>query len=93
MNHRSACTVLLAAGLALSATTVPTPSTASRSPASADTSASSVPTQPVDRGAEPSTVQSLAGLCIDPRHVALVSNALRRGRVITFAEALGWCDD
>ena len=93
MNHRSACTVLLAAGLALSATTVPTPSTASQSPASEDPSASSVPTQLPDRSAEPSTVQSLAQLCIDPRHVALVSNALLRGRAITLAEALGWCDD
>jgi hypothetical protein len=92
MNHRSACTVLLAAGLALSAITAATPSTASHTPAGGDTSAS-VASQPVQRDAEPSTVRSLAQLCIDPRHVALVSNALRHGRVITLAEARSWCDD
>ena len=92
MNHRPACTVLLAAGLALSASTAATPSTAAQTPARADTSAS-VASQPVQRDAEPSTVRSLAQLCLDPRHVALVSNALRHGRVITLAEARSWCDD
>jgi hypothetical protein len=90
MKHRSACTVLLAAGLALSAIAA-APSAASPSPASADTSATSVTPQPAQRAAEPSTVQALAQLCIDPRHVALVSNALRRGRVFTSAEARSWC--
>ncbi len=92
MNHRPACTVLLAAGLALSASTVATPSTAAQIPARADTSVS-VASQPVQRDAEPSTVRSLAQLCVDPRHVALVSTALRHGRLITLAEARSWCDD
>ena len=92
MNRRSSRMLWLAAGLILSTTAVLTPSTALQSPAGAGTSAASMTTQPVDRGAEPSKVLALAHRCIDPRHVALVSNALRSGRVVTLAEARGWCD-
>jgi hypothetical protein len=91
MNHLFSRVVLLAASLVLSAAAVPTPATAPQSPARPSTSASSVTTQSVDRGAGRTTVLALAQRCIDPRHVALVSNALRRGRVFTLAEARGWC--
>lgn len=93
MKQRSSRIVLLAASLALSAAAVATPATALQSPARASTSASSTSMQSVDRGAGPSAVLAIAQRCIDPRHVALVSNALRRGRVFTLAEARGWCGD
>ena len=93
MNHRPACTVLLAAGLALSASTARHPVDGCPDPGRVPDTSASVASQPVQRDAEPSTVRSLAQLCIDPRHVALVSNALRHGRVITLAEARSWCDD
>jgi hypothetical protein len=92
MNDRLARTSLLAAGLILGTTGALTPSTALQSPAHAGTLAASMTTPPVDRRAGPSTVLALAHRCIDPRHVALVNNALRRGRVVSIAQARGWCD-
>lgn len=98
MDHRPSRIVLLATGLTLSAAaTVPTPSmahqAAARADTSADTSRSPVATQSAGWGADPNPVRTLAQRCIDPRHAALVSNALLRGRVFTLAEARGWCDD
>jgi hypothetical protein len=92
MNHRLTRIVLLATGLTLSVG-VPTSATATESPVRVSTFASSLSTQSIDPGAGPSAVLALAQRCIDPRHVALVSNALRRGRLITLAEARGWCAD
>ena len=92
MNHQSSRLLWLVAGLILNTTAVLMPSTALQSPARADTSAASMTTQSVDHGADPRKVLALAHRCIDPRHVALVSNALRHGRVVTLAEARGWCD-
>ena len=92
MNHRTS-RIVLAVCLTLSASAVPGPATAVQSPPRPNASASSGTTQSVDRGADPSTVLALAQRCIDPRHVALVSNALRRGRVFTLVVARGWCDE
>ena len=91
MDHRTSRLALLAAGLTLSAAAVSTPSTAAQASASADSARSSVTTR--SPGAGPTSVLTLAQRCIDARHVALVSNSLRRGRVITLAEAHRWCGD
>jgi len=40
---------------------------------------------------EPAAALAFAARCLDPRHVALVGNAARHGRVFLYAEALGWC--
>jgi hypothetical protein len=44
--------------------------------------------QPLD----PATAVAIAARCLDPRHVALVGNAARHGRVFSYAEARRWCD-
>jgi hypothetical protein len=93
MNNRSSRMVLLVVGLTLTPAAVPTSLTTPQSPGRAEASASLAPTQSGSRPADPSTVLALAQRCVDPRHVALVSNALLRGRVFTPAEARGWCDD
>jgi hypothetical protein len=92
MNARHSRTFLLAGGLILSTAAALTPSTGLQSAANAGTLAASMATPPADRGAAPSTVLALANRCIDPRHVALVNNAVRRGRVVSVGEARGWCD-
>ena len=93
MNHRSRPVLLLAVGLTLSATAASAPPTTPQAAAGASIAASSATTGLLTPGAGAQTVAALAQRCIDARHVALVRNALLRGRIFSLAEAHGWCEN
>jgi hypothetical protein len=80
--------VLLVATAVLSLAAAPAPAAISGSPPQV--------VAPVAVGADPDgrhreRVMQIAQRCLDGRHVALVGNAMRQGRVFATAEALAWC--